>query len=39
MFGKWEWIILELLFLGLLLYELVSIRRTLRRDKQRDKAS
>lgn len=35
MFGRWEWIILELLFLGFLIYELVSVRRSIRRDKDR----
>lgn len=34
MFGRWEWIILELLFLGLLIAELISVRRSIRRAKQ-----
>ena len=34
MLGHWEWIIIELLVLALLLAELVSIRRAVRRDKQ-----
>ena len=29
--GSYEWIILLLLFLGLLIWELVNIRRTIRR--------
>lgn len=37
--GRWEWIILELGFLGLLLWELVSIRRAIRRAKAEEKAS
>ncbi len=36
MLGRWEWIILELLFLGLLIAELISIRRTIRRAKQEE---
>lgn len=31
--GQWEWIILLLLFLGLLVWELVSVRRSIRRAK------
>ena len=31
--GRWEWIILELGFLGLLIWELISIRRTIRKSK------
>ena len=31
--GRWEWIILEVGFLGLLIYELVSVRRAVRKDK------
>ena len=31
--GRWEWIILELGFLGLLIFELVSVRRAVRKDK------
>jgi hypothetical protein len=33
MFAKWEWIVVELLVLGFLCVELVSMRRTLRRDR------
>ena len=33
MLGRWEWIILEVLFLGLLIAELVSVRRSIRRAK------
>ena len=33
MLGRWEWIILEVLFLGLLVAELVSVRRSIRRAK------
>jgi len=36
MFGRWEWIILELLFLGLLIAELISIRRA-KQDEDRGK--
>lgn len=32
--GHWEWIIIEVVILALVLAELVSIRRTIRRDKQ-----
>ncbi len=31
MIGRWEWIILEVLFLGLLIAELISVRRSIRR--------
>jgi len=34
MFARWEWIILELLFLCLLIAELISVRRAIRRAKQ-----
>jgi hypothetical protein len=37
MLGRWEWIIVELLVLGLLVFELVSVRRSIRRDRARDK--
>ncbi len=37
--GRWEWIILELGFLGLLLWELVSIRRAIRRAKADEAAT
>ncbi len=33
MVGRYEWIILELLFLGVLVYELVSVKRSLRKDR------
>lgn len=33
MVGQWEWAILLLLFLGLLIAELVSVRRSIRRAK------
>lgn len=36
MFAKWEWIIIELLVLGLLVFELVRTRRDIRRAKQAD---
>ncbi len=36
MFGRWEWIILEVLFLGLLIVELISVRRSIRRNKDDD---
>jgi hypothetical protein len=32
--ARFEWIIIELLVIGLLLAEVISIRRTIRRDKQ-----
>ena len=32
--GSYEWIILLLLFLGLLVWELVNIRRTIRRARE-----
>ena len=32
--GKWEWLILELLLLGLLVYELISVNRLLKRDRE-----
>ncbi len=32
--GRWEWIILEVGFLGLLIWELLSVRRSIRRAKQ-----
>ncbi len=37
MFGRWEWIILELLFLGLLIAELISVRRSIRRAKDEER--
>jgi hypothetical protein len=33
--ARFEWIIIELLVIGLLLAEVISIRRTIRRDKDR----
>jgi hypothetical protein len=38
MFAKWEWIIVELLVLGFLVAELVSVRRSIRRDKAQSDA-
>ena len=32
--GRWEWIILEIGFLGLLVAELVSVRRSIRRARK-----
>jgi hypothetical protein len=32
--GHWEWIIIEVLVLGLLVWELVRTRRAIRRDKR-----
>ena len=32
--GRFEWIIVELIVIGLLIYEMMSIRRTVRRDRQ-----
>jgi hypothetical protein len=34
MLGHWEWIIIELLVLGLLLWELLRTRRAIRADKK-----
>jgi hypothetical protein len=34
MLGRWEWIIIELVVLGFLVAELISVRRSLRKDKQ-----
>ncbi len=31
--GRWEWIIVELLVLGALVAELVSVKRSIRRDR------
>ncbi len=31
--GRWEWIIVELLALGALIYELMSIRRSIAKDR------
>ena len=38
MLGRWEWIILEVGFLGLLIWELVRTRRAIRKAK-RDKTT
>jgi hypothetical protein len=35
MLGRWEWIIIELVVLGFLVAELVSVRRSIRRDKDK----
>jgi hypothetical protein len=37
MLGHWEWIIIELIVLAVLVWELVRTRRAIRRDKQRAK--
>jgi hypothetical protein len=37
MLGRWEWIIIELVVLGFLIAELVSIRRSIGRDRRKDK--
>ena len=34
--GRWEWLLLELLLLGFLIFELVSVNRSIRRDRERD---
>ncbi len=34
MFARWEWIIMELLALGFLVWELVSVRRSIAKDRQ-----
>jgi len=33
--ARFEWMIIELLVIGLLLAEVISIRRTIRRDRER----
>ena len=33
MLAKWEWIIVELIVLGFLVAELVSVRRSIRKDR------
>jgi hypothetical protein len=33
MLGRWEWIIIEVVVLGFLIVELVSVRRSITRDK------
>jgi hypothetical protein len=35
--AKFEWIILEVLVLGLLVAELISVRRSLKKDRKRDR--
>jgi hypothetical protein len=37
MLGGFEWIIMEVLFLGFLIFELVSVRRSIRKDKEKGK--
>ncbi len=37
MFAKWEWIIIELLVLGALVWELMRTRRMIRADKAKAK--
>ena len=37
--GSYEWIILEVLFLGLLVWELVRTRRAIRRAKAEEKGA
>lgn len=32
--GRWEWLILELALMAFLVYELVSVNRSLRRDRE-----
>ena len=32
--GRWEWLLIELLVLGLAIFELVSLRRLQRRDRK-----
>jgi len=34
MLGRWEWIIIELVVLGFLVAELISVRRSIRKDKK-----
>ncbi len=34
MFAKWEWIIIELIVLAFLVAELVSVRRSIQRDRR-----
>ena len=36
--SRYEWIVIELIVLGLLIAELVSIRRTIRRDREQRRA-
>jgi len=35
MFAKWEWIIIELMVLGALIAELISVRRSIARDRRK----
>ena len=35
MVGRWEWVIIELVVLGFLVAELVSVRRSIRKDKEK----
>jgi hypothetical protein len=35
MLGRWEWIVIELLVLGFLIAELISVRRSIAKDKQK----
>ena len=39
MLGRFEWIILEVLFLGVLVFELVSVSRSLRKDREAEAAA
>jgi hypothetical protein len=34
MLGHWEWIIIEVVVLGFLVAELISVRRSIRKDKK-----
>ena len=36
--GRWEWIILEVLFLGMLVWELLSVRRSIKRARAEEAA-
>jgi hypothetical protein len=36
MLGRWEWIIIELVVLGFLVAELISVRRSMARDRKND---
>jgi lipopolysaccharide export system protein LptC len=38
MFARWEWIIIELVVLALLVWELVRTRRSIRADRMKAKA-
>jgi hypothetical protein len=33
-FARWEWLLLELFVLALAIFELISVRRSLRRDRE-----